>query len=1040
MYARSTPLVSIIVRSMDRPTLSDALDSIAQQTYPNIEVVVVNAKGTEHHGIAERLGKFTLRLIRKQEPLKRSRAANLGLEAAKGEYIGFLDDDDWLAPDHISHLVDTLQENPEKIAAYSAIIGTDENKQPSDKVFGRPFDRILLLAGNYIPIHAVLFHRRVADAGCRVEEHLDLYEDWDFWLQATQLGDFVYTGHTSGYYRIGGAFGQGVSPDPVVMENTKGQILEKWKSAWRHEDLLEIMARVAQHDARLIELTGKNYTLAEENCKLLEENHKLFSTNNRLQIESEELEKETTVINQRLVSLYQDIRNLQIAIDGYRRSTSWRITEPVRVIGHWIRRSKQLLNALASHRARHPGFTGYRRIAHKLYTAWRSGGLRGLTNLYAIYRNAEHTNLKQPSPAPIECIEEHLHKPGSLPVDQRIAVHLHAFYTELLPEICGYLANISFPFTLLVTTDSEEKAARINEVLQPLAVGTSLIIKLVENRGRDIAPLIVGLGEQLQSYDLVLHIHTKQSPHNPDLRGWRTYLMQALLGSREGVAAIIDRFQQDQTLGILYPAPYYPVLPFMRLGGNAKHIFSLLRKSHRSFSDMSDIDECHFPAGAMFWFRGKAIGPLVKLSLSNDDFEPEAGQDDATLAHAIERMVPYFASLAGLSTISYLPASMHCPSAPGALPLRTETIKQLFSGGRVATVFFDHNIGGGTNTYSNELSALIVEEGRIAIRVYYARPEQTWIVQIIDRKDGMIHAAPTVNELFDALANANCDTIIINSLVGFDDVDILIGDILQLSTKLGAQINYKLHDYYAVCPSQHLMNDQNRYCGVPLDKNICDACFRSNPHVGIDRNRFSSISAWRGSFAKLFDAAKEIDIFDDSSIAILGRAFDSPINKLTTRPHNNHASITYDHLGVPESLHIGILGTLTLAKGADVVNALAEYLAKENPTVSITLVGRSLVHMHPGVRILGAYDVRMLGDIVAKNKISVFFMASIIPETFSYTISEAIAMGLPIVAFDVGAQASRINAYAEGQVIPLNSSPDVIFNTLHETWSHARNN
>ena len=53
-------------------------------------------------------------------------------------------------------------------------------------------------------------------------------------------------------------------------------------------------------------------------------------------------------------------------------------------------------------------------------------------------------------------------------------------------------------------------------------------------------------------------------------------------------------------------------------------------------------------------------------------------------------------------------------------------------------------------------------------------------------------------------------------------------------------------------------------------------------------------------------------------------------------------------------------------------------------------------------------------------------MPSIVPETFSYTISEAIKMGLPIVAFDIGAQGNRVKQYKLGKVVPLGSSPVVI--------------
>lgn len=99
------PLVSVIIRSMDRSTLANALDSVALQTYPNIEVVIVNAKGADHHEVGKWCGHFPMRMVGSDEQLDRSRAANVGLDEATGEYLIFLDDDDLFYPEHIAILV-----------------------------------------------------------------------------------------------------------------------------------------------------------------------------------------------------------------------------------------------------------------------------------------------------------------------------------------------------------------------------------------------------------------------------------------------------------------------------------------------------------------------------------------------------------------------------------------------------------------------------------------------------------------------------------------------------------------------------------------------------------------------------------------------------------------------------------------------------------------------------------------------------------------------------------------------------------------------
>src|SRR6185503_8403694 len=98
-------LVSILIRSMDRPTLERALDSAAAQDHPDLELVVVAACGPRHRALPETWRGRPLRMVVPPEPLDRARAANAALDAARGEWLNFLDDDDELLPRHVSTLL-----------------------------------------------------------------------------------------------------------------------------------------------------------------------------------------------------------------------------------------------------------------------------------------------------------------------------------------------------------------------------------------------------------------------------------------------------------------------------------------------------------------------------------------------------------------------------------------------------------------------------------------------------------------------------------------------------------------------------------------------------------------------------------------------------------------------------------------------------------------------------------------------------------------------------------------------------------------------
>jgi len=123
--SEENPLVSIIVRTKDRPILlKNAIRSIAAQTYRPIEVVLVNDGGCDLdiEELKSVLGDVSLNYIRLEKNKGRAHAGNVGMENAKGEYMGFLDDDDKCYSDHIAVLVSLLEKYDYKFAYADANI------------------------------------------------------------------------------------------------------------------------------------------------------------------------------------------------------------------------------------------------------------------------------------------------------------------------------------------------------------------------------------------------------------------------------------------------------------------------------------------------------------------------------------------------------------------------------------------------------------------------------------------------------------------------------------------------------------------------------------------------------------------------------------------------------------------------------------------------------------------------------------------------------------------------------------------------------
>jgi LmbE family N-acetylglucosaminyl deacetylase/glycosyltransferase involved in cell wall biosynthesis len=208
------PLVSIIVRTKDRPGfLANALRSIDDQTYANLEIVVVNDGGRPVRDLVETVvGDIPVTYIVHEVSLGRSAAANTGLAAARGMYINFLDDDDILYPDHVKTLVRCLETGGGKIA-YTNVLsvhfeGPPERPQSRTRqVLNHDiaFDLDRLLFQNYLPLMGVMFHRDILPKVGVFDTELDLFEDWDFWIRASRLFPFHHIDKVTAEYRFYGA-------------------------------------------------------------------------------------------------------------------------------------------------------------------------------------------------------------------------------------------------------------------------------------------------------------------------------------------------------------------------------------------------------------------------------------------------------------------------------------------------------------------------------------------------------------------------------------------------------------------------------------------------------------------------------------------------------------------------------------------------------------------------------------------------------------------------------------------------------------------
>lgn len=235
---RNDPLVSILVRSMDRPTLERALRSAATQAYANLEIVVVAACGPAHRPLPASFMGRPLSLVRADRPLARSEAANRCLEHASGAFLNFLDDDDELLPAHVGTLMDVLRADRRARLAFGVqeVLDASLRRVAFFGLAGPPrehFTRLALFEAAAFGINAALFDRGLVDQGARFDTALACSEDHDFWIQCAQRTRFAAVNRvTSRWHGFVGDSGGGWGPNwnADAMRDAAERVRSKWSA------------------------------------------------------------------------------------------------------------------------------------------------------------------------------------------------------------------------------------------------------------------------------------------------------------------------------------------------------------------------------------------------------------------------------------------------------------------------------------------------------------------------------------------------------------------------------------------------------------------------------------------------------------------------------------------------------------------------------------------------------------------------------------------------------------------------------------------
>ena len=204
-----TSLVSVVIPSYNHARyISRALQSVLDQTYTNWEVIVIDNHSTDNTD--EVMASFsdsriTYLKIHNNGVIAASR--NAGIRAAKGEWIAFLDSDDWWTNDKLKVCFDRVDEKVDLVYHDLEIVSDKpcrfQRKAIKSWQVMKPVLIDLLLRGNAISNSSVVVRKRLLEEIDGINESIKLIaaEDYNAWLRISKrTNQFLYLPRKLGYY------------------------------------------------------------------------------------------------------------------------------------------------------------------------------------------------------------------------------------------------------------------------------------------------------------------------------------------------------------------------------------------------------------------------------------------------------------------------------------------------------------------------------------------------------------------------------------------------------------------------------------------------------------------------------------------------------------------------------------------------------------------------------------------------------------------------------------------------------------------------
>jgi len=254
--------------------------------------------------------------------------------------------------------------------------------------------------------------------------------------------------------------------------------------------------------------------------------------------------------------------------------------------------------------------------------------------------------------------------------------------------------------------------------------------------------------------------------------------------------------------------------------------------------------------------------------------------------------------------------------------------------------------------------------------------------------------------------------------------------LIDVAKALSVRVVFSFHDFYAICPTVKLLDENRFFCGGECTKTPgdCQHDLWADPEFPKLKN--AAVFDWRKMLESAIGQCDSLVTTAESAKSLILRNFPALADMpFTVIPHGRNFAFfsddTVPSIQVNETIRVLVPGSIGYAKGAGVLAELAA--AASDQDIEIHVLGRLTEGGPiPGVIEHGAYTRDDFVARVREIRPHIGAVLSIWPETFCHTLTEQWAAGVPVVGFDFGAVAERIRDSGAGWVLEQTTADAVL--------------